>query len=63
MRMLNKGNQATPVTSYRIEHCANPWKEDCKGTDVVLYILFEGDKLPICGECWNRIADKNFALR
>jgi hypothetical protein len=39
------------------ENCANPWNGECKSTDIVLYILYRGDNVPICRDCWNEIAD------
>jgi hypothetical protein len=40
-----------------MEHCKNPWKNDCKSGNIKLYIKFKGEKLPICKRCWSRIAD------
>jgi hypothetical protein len=40
-----------------MEHCKNPWKNNCKSENIKLYIQFKGEKLPICKQCWNRIAD------
>lgn len=42
----------------RMEHCKNPWKNDCKSGNIKLYIQFKGEKLPICKRCWGHIADK-----
>jgi hypothetical protein len=43
-----------------LEHCKNPWKNSkCKSENIKLYILFKGEKLPICKQCWGRIADKD----
>jgi hypothetical protein len=41
-----------------LEHCKNPWKNKCKNENIKLYIIVKGEKLPICRQCWNRIADK-----
>jgi len=41
-----------------MEHCKNPWKNDCKSGNIKLYIQFKGEKLPICKRCWSRIADE-----
>lgn len=40
-------------------HCMNPWKPDCRRTDIKLSIYYEGRFLPICNECWREIAEKN----
>lgn len=42
----------------RLEHCKNPWKSKCRSENIKLYILFKGEKLPICKQCWGTIADK-----
>jgi len=42
----------------RLEHCKNPWKNKCKSENIKLYILFKGQKLPICKQCWNSISEK-----
>jgi len=43
-----------------MEHCKNPWKDDCKNENIKLYIEIKGEKLPICQQCWNRIADQGY---
>ncbi|MEM3622702.1 MAG: hypothetical protein QXZ02_00440 [Candidatus Bathyarchaeia archaeon] len=42
-----------------MEHCKNPWNKECKSSDIEVYILFRGEKLPICRRCWSRIANKD----
>jgi hypothetical protein len=42
----------------KMEHCQNPWKDKCKSGDIKLYILFKGEKLPICNNCWSKIAEQ-----
>jgi hypothetical protein len=41
-----------------MEHCKNPWKNKCGGENIKLYIMFKGEKLPICRQCWSSIAEK-----
>jgi hypothetical protein len=41
-----------------MERCKNPWKNSCKSGNIKLYIQFKGEKLPICKQCWSRIAEK-----
>jgi len=39
------------------EICQNPWKrKPCENTDIAVYIQYNGRILPICMECWKRIA-------
>jgi len=40
-------------------HCRNPWKKDCRNTDIELTIYYNGELLPICRECWREISEKN----
>jgi len=40
-------------------HCMNPWKPNCRRTDIKLSIYYEGRFLLICNECWKEIAEKN----
>ena len=42
-----------------MEHCRNPWHKECKGNDIEVYILFRGERLPICRRCWTRLAEKD----
>ena len=41
------------------EHCQNPWKETCHSEDIKLYIQIKNKNLPICRDCWNKIAVSN----
>jgi len=42
------------------EACRNPWKKKpCQNTDIVVTITYRGEMLPICRECWVRIAKSN----
>ncbi|MCX8153516.1 MAG: hypothetical protein N3E52_03675 [Candidatus Bathyarchaeota archaeon] len=41
-----------------LEHCQNPWNDKCKSENITLYILFKGEKLPICKHCWSSIAER-----
>lgn len=43
-------------------HCMNPWKPDCRRTDIKLSIYYNGQFLPICHECWKEISEKNIEL-
>ncbi|MEM3478736.1 MAG: hypothetical protein QW702_03100 [Candidatus Bathyarchaeia archaeon] len=40
-------------------HCMNPWKPNCRRTDIKLSIYYNGRFLPICNECWKEISEKN----
>ncbi|MGQ9552297.1 MAG: hypothetical protein ACUVUE_07720 [Candidatus Bathycorpusculaceae bacterium] len=43
-----------------MENCRNPWNSKCKSGNIKVYILFKGERLPICRECWSDIADKDW---
>jgi len=32
----------------KLEYCQNPWTPDCGSTDTELYIVHDGEKIPIC---------------
>jgi hypothetical protein len=42
-----------------MERCRNPWNKECKNGDIEVYIVFKGNKLPICRRCWSKIAEKD----
>jgi len=46
-----------------VEKCQNPWKSECRHTDIEVYIIHEEQQLPICTNCWRRIADENHEWR
>ncbi|MEM2419786.1 MAG: hypothetical protein QXL38_02220 [Candidatus Bathyarchaeia archaeon] len=37
----------------------NPWDKGCRNEDIEVYIVFKGEKLPICRRCWSKIAEKD----
>ncbi|MBS7614895.1 hypothetical protein KEJ18_04100 [Candidatus Bathyarchaeota archaeon] len=41
-------------------HCMNPWKPECRNTDIELSIYYKGRPTPICHKCWEDISNKNF---
>ncbi len=41
------------------DKCKNPWKQNCESEDIKLYIQINGNNLPICKECWPKIADSD----
>lgn len=41
------------------EVCRSPLNPDCGRRDIQVYILFGGRKLPVCGKCWEQIADSD----
>ncbi|MCD6466272.1 hypothetical protein J7L27_07915 [Candidatus Bathyarchaeota archaeon] len=43
----------------RIERCRNPWNSNCRSTKIALYIIYKGERIPICWKCWKSIANKN----
>jgi hypothetical protein len=42
-----------------VERCKNPWNGECKNNDIELYIYFQGERLPICRQCWTKMADRD----
>ncbi len=42
-----------------VEHCRNPWNGKCRNTDIEVFILYKGDRLPICRHCWSKIAESD----
>ncbi|RJS93406.1 hypothetical protein CW705_01645 [Candidatus Bathyarchaeota archaeon] len=45
------------------ERCMNPWNGKCSNTDIALYIMFKGRRLPICRKCWREISSKDIEWR
>jgi len=45
---------------HKQESCRNPWNGECEKTEIMLYIFYKGERLPICEHCWNDIAKKDF---
>jgi hypothetical protein len=41
-----------------MEHCKNPLKNNCNSENIKLYIQKNGENLPICQQCWIKIADQ-----
>ncbi|RJS85648.1 hypothetical protein CW706_00780 [Candidatus Bathyarchaeota archaeon] len=40
-------------------HCMNPWKPECRNTDIEVSIYYKGKMIPICRECWKEIANRD----
>ncbi len=49
--------------SRPVEKCQNPWKRECRNTNIEVYIIHEEQQLPICIGCWHRIADEDYEWR
>ncbi len=41
-----------------MEHCKNPWIDNCACENIKLYIQMNGENLPICNQCWSKIAEQ-----
>lgn len=41
------------------ERCRSPLNPRCGSRDIAVYIFYGGVKLPVCGRCWERIADSD----
>ncbi|MCD6538432.1 CdvA-like protein [Candidatus Bathyarchaeota archaeon] len=58
-------NEAVKTTSTTGEsregeiHCMNPWKPECRNTDIEVSIYYNGRMIPICRKCWSEIANKD----
>jgi hypothetical protein len=44
----------------KMEHCKNPLKDECRSENIKLYIQKNGENLPICQQCWIKIADQEW---
>lgn len=59
------GIQAKPDTlssisaGVNLEHCLNPWDDKCKNTDIAVYIVYKGRRIPLCWKCWRKISKNN----
>jgi hypothetical protein len=42
-----------------MERCKNPWNGKCENNDIELYIIFRGERKPICKQCWSKLAEKD----
>ena len=40
-------------------HCMNPWKPECRDTDIELSIYYNDCVTPICRKCWEDISKRN----
>ena len=59
--LKTQGAEAEPweLGRPRRENCMNPWNGECANTDIVLYIIYKGKRLPICQACWEAISSKD----
>jgi hypothetical protein len=60
MRKRARAQAVQAEPHHSLEHCKNPWNEKCKNTEIELYIVYKGVQHPICGCCWNTLAEKTF---
>jgi len=40
-------------------HCMNPWKPECRNTNIEVSIYYKGKMIPICRYCWREIANRD----
>jgi len=40
-------------------HCMNPWKPECRNTNIEVSIYYKGKMIPICRDCWREIANRD----
>ena len=62
-RLLRAEIELTEPVEPRIEVCMNPWNGVCENGDIALYICSDGQRLPICRECWSEIASNDMEWR
>lgn len=60
--LTSKTEPPEPLQLER-ERCMNPWNGRCANTEILLYIFYEGERLPICRSCWEIIASKDIEWR
>jgi len=41
----------------KAEFCGNPWNPNCESSEIELYIMYKGAKVPICRSCWQELAE------
>ena len=41
------------------ERCRSPLRPWCGSGDLAVYIMWQGERLPICHACWAELADSN----
>ncbi len=62
-RLIPETHEADPELhepgSPNRENCLNPWNGECASTNIVLYIIYKGKRLPICHTCWEAISSKD----
>jgi hypothetical protein len=42
-----------------VECCASPLNPSCGSRDILLYIIWHKQRLPICEECWRILAESD----
>lgn len=61
--LKSPGNDALDCLQQRrltiMERCKNPWNGKCENNDIELYIIFRGERKPICKQCWSKLAEKD----
>ncbi len=59
---MEKVNDRTVLAQKKVtimETCKNPWNGKCGNNDIELYIVFKGEKKPICRQCWAKLAEQD----
>ncbi|MCD6530371.1 CdvA-like protein [Candidatus Bathyarchaeota archaeon] len=39
--------------------CKNPWNKDCRNTNIEVFIYYGDEFIPICSECWKKLAERD----
>jgi len=58
-KLLSKDPSDLGTSVDSASHCMNPWKPECRSTDIELSIYYKGRPTPICHKCWEDISSKN----
>ncbi|MBS7607135.1 MAG: hypothetical protein QW502_00830 [Candidatus Bathyarchaeia archaeon] len=43
------------------ERCQNPWNSECESNNIAVYIVYRGERIPLCWRCWREVSRKNVA--
>ena len=39
--------------------CRNPWNKNCRNRNIELFIYYGDEFIPICSDCWKKLAEKD----
>ena len=59
-KLSPKASLSLDDVKSEMERCLNPWNGGCESTDIAIYIMYKGNKIPLCWKCWRKISRKDF---